>query len=370
MMMLDPIQYCAPRPRVNIPRRSPRTLSFVPRHPHLYINRSTPRSGAVPIKRILDQWFSIAIAALFVLAWLFPATPDFLNPHDITKYAAVVIVFLATGLSLKSEETLHGLTAWPIHLFIQTFSFILLPLLTWLAVRYFGSGLPQGLQIGFYLLAAVPTTISSCVVFTHLAGGRYAVSLFNAVLGNFAGIIITPLLLIAMMGAADTHVDIDALAVFRKLALIVLLPFAVGQLLHHLVGPRVAALRTTYSVVNRVCILTIVYVAFGGVFERDWTAANIQHVIWPLVLLIPAHFIALALSDLGARLCRFAHPDRIAVLFTAPQKTLALGLPMISTILADKPKLLGVAVLPLIIYHMTQLFVAGFLVEPIKRRST
>ena len=44
-----------------------------------------------------------------------------------------------------------------------------------------------------------------------------------------------------------------------------------------------------------------------------------------------------------------------------PQKTLAVGIPLLSTYFAHDPELLAVAILPLLFYHPWQLMIAGFI---------
>jgi predicted Na+-dependent transporter len=48
-------------------------------------------------------------------------------------------------------------------------------------------------------------------------------------------------------------------------------------------------------------------------------------------------------------------------LYAAPQKTLAVGVPLVSTYFAASPEILGLALLPLVFYHAWQLLVAGFI---------
>ena len=45
--------------------------------------------------------------------------------------------------------------------------------------------------------------------------------------------------------------------------------------------------------------------------------------------------------------------------FVAPQKTLAMGVPLLSTYFAAQPEVLGIAMIPLLFYHPWQLLTAG-----------
>ena len=321
-------------------------------------------------RRIKSQWFSLALVGLFALAWVAPAVPRLVNVDDVAKYACVVLIFFLTGLVLKTEEALRGLASWRVHIFVQGFSFGLVPLVCWLALRPWVESLPEGLVIGFYLLAAVPTTITSCVVLTQLAGGNFAAALFNAVLGNILGVVVSPALLLVMIGTSELSVELDARRILTKLALVVLLPLACGQLAHRLRVARGDGLRRVASYTNRICILLIVYFAFGNLFSEPPASTSFRDVFLPLLALVPAHLVLLVLSYTGARVLGLRREDRVAVVFCAPQKTLGMGLPLLATALASRPDLVGMASLPLVLYHALQLLVAGLLVDRLRHLET
>jgi len=58
---------------------------------------------------------------------------------------------------------------------------------------------------------------------------------------------------------------------------------------------------------------------------------------------------------------RFPRENLISAMFAAPQKTLSLGVPLISAYFARSPQTLGLALLPLLLYHPWQLLIAGLL---------
>ncbi len=305
-----------------------------------------------------SQWFSLAMVALGVLAWAWPDLGPALNPRNGTKHLIIAAVFLSQGLGLRTEEVRRGFSQWRLHLFIQLFSFALLPLACWLALLPWRATLPEGLVIGFYLLAVLPTTITSCVVFTQLAGGNTAAALFNAIAGNLAGIVLSPALLLLLIGQSA---PVRPLEILIQLSLLVALPFAVGQALHWLLHARVAGWRRRLSLFNSFSILAVLYFVFSESFRSGTLQSIGADSIVPLALLIPAHLAILGLSWGGGRLLRFERRDLIAILFCAPQKTLALGIPLITASLAARPDLLGPATLPLLVYHPFQLFIAGLL---------
>ena len=311
--------------------------------------------------KLKSQWFSLAMFVLFFLAWAWPKGPDILSTGGWLKILAIAVIFFLTGLSMRTEEILHGFSNWKLHFYIQGFSYIFMPLLCWIALALAGDHLNEGLAAGFTILAVLPITITSCVVLTQLAGGNSAGALFNAVLGNLMGIVLTPALFLLLLGASEMQIELDTVKIITKLGLLVVSPLIVGQIVHLFFREKTRQFKKIASLVNRWCILLIVYMAFGKIFTGDAEGISTAGVIIPLVMIIPVHLLILWFAFAGGKICGFKREDLIAIVFCAPQKTLAMGLPLLAAILATRPDLEGLASLPVIIYHPTQLLIAGYL---------
>jgi sodium/bile acid cotransporter 7 len=61
----------------------------------------------------------------------------------------------------------------------------------------------------------------------------------------------------------------------------------------------------------------------------------------------------------AARLVGLRREDVITAVFTGSQKTMAMGIPLITAYLAGQPEALGIAVLPIVFSHPWQLLVCG-----------
>ncbi len=313
-----------------------------------------------------SQWPSLAMVVLLILAWGAPRIAHHLADNGILRTLAIVVIFFMSGLDLPVRKAIAGVANWRLHLFIQITSFIIFPAIYWFAIRPFGDAMPHALLTGFCIFAVLPTTITSCVVFTRLANGNFGGAMFNAVLGNIVGLVVSPALFILLTGTAENGIDLDAGRVFVKLARIVLLPLVVGQIVRAVAGDKLGKITPAMPAVNRCCILVIVYLSFGNLFAPGVLDRATGAVVLPLVLLVPGHLAGLWLVWTLSRLFRFDHGDRVAILFTAPQKTLALGFPMIIAILSDRPDMIGLASLPIIVYHVTQLLAAGFAADNVR----
>lgn len=317
------------------------------------------------LKFLRSQWFSLALFAVFALAWAAPSFGVAINPRNQTQYWSIVTIFFLSGLILPTREAMAGLLNWRVHVFINVYQFIIAPLAAYLILIPFRDRLDPGLVAGFCLLAALPTTISSCVTFTQLSGGNVAASMFNAAAGNMASIAITPALLYLMLGGKADHDGLNVLATIQSLTIQVVAPFAIGQVFHFILGGRPAAWRKPVSLINCILILVIVGTAFSATFANSAHLPRLNLAssgfILPLAALLPLHLCVLAGASAGARFLGFGRGDRIAIFYTATQKTLALGLPMAQATLGGDARLLGLAILPVIVYHPVQLIIAGIM---------
>ena len=89
-----------------------------------------------------------------------------------------------------------------------------------------------------------------------------------------------------------------------------------------------------------------------------------QHLVSVLLVFMLLHkgSIFLAASRVGA----FSREDVVCALYMGSHKTLAFGLPLISTTFEGDPNLASY-VLPLVIYHPLQIFASSLLARPLAR---
>ncbi|MGH8017912.1 MAG: bile acid:sodium symporter family protein [Opitutaceae bacterium] len=318
---------------------------------------------------LAGNWFIVALPGAVGLAFAFPAPGapgGWLYPEMSTK-AAIALIFLLQGVTLALGSLREGLFRWRLHVLVQGFTYIVFPLLGIALDRLVGQWLPAELRWGFLFLAVLPTTVSTAIVLTALAGGNAAGALLNATLSNVLGVVVTPLWIGLLLEVRGEPVPV--LPLMRELALLIVLPLAAGQALRRFVRRRFGGRSGWESVANRSLVLFIVYAAFcdsvrSGVFvEHGWSPALVAGGGAVLFLAL-----MMLLTIAAARLLRLRPADRIAAVFCAPQKTLASGAPMAKLIFAADPGL-GLILLPVMFYHPLQLLVGGVLVNVIKARN-
>jgi sodium/bile acid cotransporter 7 len=219
------------------------------------------------------------------------------------------------------------------------------------------------LRLGLLIMASVPCTLSSAVLWTRHAGGDEALALLVVVLTNALGWLVAPLWLAA---AGPVAVSLDVVAMMHSLVLVLVLPVLAGQLVR--LVPGVPALAVRWRQANAVAARLLV--ATTLLAATVLAVGKLDTVTLDLVALTAAaclgvHVAGLALGLGGGRLVGLDRRDRIAAGFAASQKTLPVGLMVWNDYFqADYP----LAVLPLVVYHAGQLLVDTLIADRLASR--
>lgn len=306
---------------------------------------------------VKKQWFSLAILAVIVGAYVL-SKDGFAIPASWSKSIISILiacVFLLAGLTIKTPALLQSVKHWRAHIYIQGISFLLFPLVvTGVAMLSGLSGTANAAYLGFIVLACLPTTMTSCVVFTRNAVGNEECALFNAALGNILGILLTPALIYLIIGKS---VQIDAAEVIWKLLSMIVAPFLAGHLCQHLLKPG-TNLDMTKTASNWM-ILAVMLIAFLNAFQKG-IALSVVDIINLLILsaALKIIFLLFVWYSSGRMSGSFTLADRKCLTITATQKSVAFGLPIIALLFSDNPDMVLIT-LPAIAYHTVQLFVDG-----------
>ena len=308
----------------------------------------------------------VLIILAVIIAIIAPARGNFADIFGQLTNVAIALLFFLYGARLSTQEALNGLKHWRLHLTILAFTFVVYPLIG-IALRPLTAVISHDMYLGILFLTLVPSTVQSSVAFTSIAKGNVAGAIVSASASNLVGVIITPLLVMLLMGTGgEVHIDTS---VFGEIALLLLAPFVLGQLTRRWVG-KVAQSKAT-KVVDRGSIAMVVYSAFSkGVVDGIWSSIS----LWDLAFLVvfAAAFVAfmLWLTRKASQKMGFNRADAIAIEFCGSKKSLATGLPMASVIFASGGASLGLLILPLMIYHQVQLMMCSWLAARYAQRSS
>lgn len=308
----------------------------------------------------------VLIILAVIIAIIAPARGSFADIFGKLTNVAIALLFFLYGARLSTQEARNGLKHWRLHLTILAFTFVVYPLIG-IALRPLTAVISHDMYLGILFLTLVPSTVQSSVAFTSIAKGNVAGAIVSASASNLVGVIITPLLVMLLMGTGG-GVRIDT-SVFGEIALLLLAPFVLGQLTRRWVG-KVAQSKAT-KVVDRGSIAMVVYSAFSkGVVDGIWSSIS----LWDLAFLVvfAAIYVAfmLWLTRKASQKMGFNRADTIAIEFCGSKKSLATGLPMASVIFASGGASLGLLILPLMIYHQVQLMMCSWLAARYAQRPS
>jgi sodium/bile acid cotransporter 7 len=190
-------------------------------------------------------------------------------------------------------------------------------------------------------VAVLPSTVQSSIAFTSIAGGNIPAAVCAASISSLLGIFLTPVMASGLMSLNGGGVSLDEI---WRVVLQLFVPFAAGHLLRPWIGKWVDRHRQILSTTDRGSILLAVYTAFSAaVVEGIWHKLAVPQML--MIVVVAITLLALVMV--------------IVYLFCGSKKSLAAGIPMAKVLFAAP--LVGVMVLPLMIFHQVQLMVCAFL---------
>jgi solute carrier family 10 (sodium/bile acid cotransporter), member 7 len=315
--------------------------------------------------RLIPDRFVLMLFGTVLLGWLLPASGAALDMARQISNASIFALFFLHGLRLPRRDVLNAARSWKLQGAMLLFVFGITPLAGLALFAGMGWMLPAALASGIIYCAMLPSTVQSAISYSSMAGGNVAASVVGAAVSNLAGIVLTPLLVALVLGATS-GVLIGSDVVLR-IATMLLLPFALGQVAQSWLGAWAGRQKAMLSFFDRLVILIAVYVAFAGAVASGGLSALD---IGTLVLLFVMLGLLLAFAFGGAWLVGgiigLPKPDRISLTFAGAHKSIATGAPMAAILFGSE---VGLIVLPAIIYHMMQLLVSAPLAERLAKDS-
>lgn len=313
----------------------------------------------------VDPLVRLLVLAI-VLASLVPVGEQHRAGAQAVSDGAIFVLFLLNGLRLPRAEVVLGIRNVRFLLPLAVWCFGAMGLAGWLFAGMGAAILPAPVALGLLFLGILPSTVQSATAYSSLAGGNVAASVVAAAVINVLGVFLSAPLFSLLAGSEAAAFELDAL---ERIALILLLPFILGQIAQRWLGDIVRDHRRVATWMDRLSIAIAVYVAFSGAVEQGlWRQVDLA--AWAGLLLLVSAFLALGFGGawlLGGAL-RLARADRIAFLFAGAQKSIALGAPLASVLFP--PAVAGLLLLPVLTYHLLQLVISAPLAQRLNRPAT
>ena len=316
-------------------------------------------------KHLKKHAFTLWLLFAVILAVLFPAygSKGGLLYPQISTNIGVWLIFFLQGIALPTSDLTSGYSPKRLHAFVLSWNYIIFPIVVGVLLLPLSLAVPNELRLGFWLLAILPTTVSSAVVFSTVSKGNTSNAIFSTVFSNLLSVLLVPAVAVAYL-SVESGISLSLSPLFSKLFLIIIAPLILGQLVRKWL-PKISA-----TIANRTkgfgnwIIIFIVHCAFaqsvssGFLIELGLFSIFKIISITILILLVVSQFVWWS-----SNLLHLSKEQRISAFFCSSQKSLATGLPLTTTILASAPGIVDVAsvLIPLMCYHPAQLILAGIL---------
>ncbi|MFO7869537.1 MAG: bile acid:sodium symporter family protein [Bacteroidales bacterium] len=304
------------------------------------------------LKKIGIDWFILILIAAILFSYAFPSigTEKSCLPIKTISYYGISLVFLLYGLKLNTREFFQDISNWKMHIIIQASTFVLFPVIL-LILKHFITN--ETLWLSLFYLAALPSTVSSSVIMVSLAHGNIPGAIFNATLSSLAGILITPAWMSLFMDTSTYNYNPGE--IYTNLLFQIIIPICTGMLLQPILKKYIQPIKHKLKIIDQSVIIFIVYTSFSKSFANnifsDYAPVTILSIFISITALFFGVFFMLYMIS---NTLNMSYKDRITIQFCGSQKSLLHGVAIANILFADST-IAGFILIPIMIYHVTQL---------------
>ncbi|KAF7820372.1 putative sodium/metabolite cotransporter BASS4, chloroplastic [Senna tora] len=328
-------------------------------------------SWAQPILKFAgNNFLPLVLITGVTLGLTYPSLGCLAERYSVSKLGPFGI-FILSGLMLRSKEIGAAAEAWPVGLFGLVSILFLTP--------YFSKAIlqvqlqPQEFITGLAVFCCMPTTLSSGVALTQLAGGNSALALAMTVISNLLGIFIVPLSITKYV-ADGVGVTVPTKQLFKSLVLTILVPLILGKVLRESfkgVADFVDGNRKLFSRLNAFFLSLVPWIQVSK-------SSSLLLMVKPRVFLIAIglgtllHLSLLLFNTVAVRSISaisggsksiFAREENAnAFVLIASQKTLPVMVAVIEPLCGALGES-GLLILPCVAAHLNQIILDSFLVN-------
>ncbi|AJD89597.1 sodium transporter [Jeotgalibacillus malaysiensis] len=242
------------------------------------------------VSTLAGKYFAVWVVSAALLAFF---VPGIFSPFGSYITILLGIVMFGMGLTLKPVDfKIVAKRPLPVVLGVAA-QFVVMPLVAF-AIAY-ALNLPPELAAGLVLLGSVPGGTASNVM-VYLAKGNLALSVAMTSLSTLLAPIMTPLLLLLLVGQ---WMPVDAVSMFMSIFQVIIIPIVLGFVIQRLAPKAVEASLSVIPLISVTAILIIVGVVTGAngpnVITAGWIvfAAVFLHNGFGLLL---GYLVAMALG--------------------------------------------------------------------------
>jgi sodium/bile acid cotransporter 7 len=202
-------------------------------------------------------------------------------------------------------------------------------------------------------------------VMTGGAGGNAAHALLVTIIANALAVFTIPVVLSLLLATTGDNrlVVIDKAAIMIKIALLVLVPLALGMAAQYFFRRQIAPWQGRTQVINQLLILAIVWMAMCQ--SRAAILAGSHAIISISAATLGFHLVLVALAASLAKFMQIGPGRRESIIFMGGQKTLPLSVILQVTLFPEY----GLALAVCVVHHILHLITDAYLVEKLKHTA-
>ena len=267
----------------------------------------------------------------------------------------IVLIFLGSGLLLQKEEIRNGVGDVRGTVIAVAIIFAASPAIARLLAL---APLDREVQAGLFLVAVMPTTLSSGVVMTGAAGGNIAHALLVSLLTNGLAVFVTPFALALLLNVVgdSTAPLIDKGALAAQIGFLVLTPLFLGLALRPALRRFEGSFRRAIPVVNSCLVLAVIWMALSE--ARPTVLGGGHQAMLVVALSFVFHAFLLASAFGASALFGLGPGRRESIVFVGGQKTLPLSILLQIKLFPDY----GMTLVFCVVHHFVHLIMDGYLV--------
>lgn len=319
-------------------------------------------------KKLIKHFLPLGLltALIWALAWPLPGRElgnIMAGEFRLISTINVCTIFFVSGLTIKTEDAKAALKAHWSLVYGLLAILLLTPMLGFATQEV--PFKPKEFRVGLTLFVCMPTTLTSGVTMVTASKGNSVLALALTCGSNLLGVLTVPFMIKLVLGQLD--VSLDPVNLLVKLAITILIPISVGKAVRETfkaVPKFCTANKTILGMVNNGSLVAIVWQTCSRSSSDilDQTAATIFPVIFAGIIV---HVIYLlingAVTEGMERANIMGWKERKAVWLLTSQKTLPVAMTILTYLDEDKVGDKGLIAIPMIIGHMSQLFIDSYI---------
>ncbi|MCK5099864.1 MAG: bile acid:sodium symporter [Desulfobacteraceae bacterium] len=315
------------------------------------------------MRKIKQQWFLIWLVVVFAGVVIdstgtIASIGNYLKMHHGSDIV-IFVIFIISGMIIDMEELKSGIKDIPSTFIAIVTILIISPVAAGLLSMF---PMQKGLIIGLFIVAVMPTTLSSGIVMTGRAGGNMAHALFITIFSNAISILSIPIILSWLLSYffEGQYIEIDQIAIMTRLFMLVMLPLMIGLILKKTVIKIGNNAKGRMQVFNQILIIGVVFMAASS--TANMFGNNFKQLFLIAIIVTIFHIILLLFSFYSAKIFKIGKGRYESIVFMGSQKTLALAVIIQLTYFSEY----GIALLVCVVHHFIHLMIDGYLCVKIK----